>query len=423
MAVKKEIVLIYSEITETAGGHNKVWIGELHDDETVVTKWGRVGYDMQSKSFPNAGESFLLKKEKEKIRKGYTPARTLGGQTGATGGIAKTVQVSNLQAIAREQLARNHPELGKLIDRLVKANIHNITSQTNITYNSATGLFQTPLGIVTMEGIDEARNLLVEVKKGLINKRTNELKKLVSNYLRIIPQNIGMKFEVASVFPDIESIQKQSDILDSLEASYKAAIATPVTPDAPKTYVEKIFEVDLDVLSQTDNNYDRLVNYYERSKKSMHGYGHVKVRQIFTINVHEMDKAFNKALGNVMEVYHGTSQANLLSILKSGLKVSPPSTAYIAGKMFGNGIYGAINSSKSLGYTFGRWGGASADSGWLFVCKFAMGKVHEPHGTCSHPASGHDSVWAKADKCRLNHDELIVYRNNQVNISYLMECK
>jgi poly [ADP-ribose] polymerase len=144
---------------------------------------------------------------------------------------------------------------------------------------------------------------------------------------------------------------------------------------------------------------------------------------MFSVKVHEMDKNFDTKLGNVTEVYHGTSQANLLSILKSGLKTSPPSSAYIAGKMFGNGIYGAINSSKSLGYTFGRWGGSQGDSGWLFVCDFAMGKIHEPHGTCSRPAAGCDSVWAKSHKCGLNHDELIVYRNNQVNIRYLLECK
>lgn len=419
MSVKKEITLIYADVGDN---HNKVWIGTLHDNDDVITKWGRVGYDMQSKTFSGAGESFLLKKEREKLKKGYTPARTLGGQTGATGG-AQSIQVSNLQAIAREQLAKNHPELGKLIDRLVKANIHNITSQTNITYNAATGLFQTPLGVVMQDGIDEARNLLVEIKKGLIDKRTSELKKLTSSYLRIIPQDIGMKFEVASVFPDVDAIQKQSDILDSLEASLKAMVSAPAPKADKQDTVEKIFAVDLDVLAQSSNEYDRLVNYYERTKKNMHGYGHVKVRQIFTVDIHEMTKAFDAKLGNITEVYHGTSQANLLSILKSGLKVSPPNTAYIAGKMFGNGIYGAINSSKSLGYTFGRWGGGTAESGWLFVGDFAMGKIHEPTSTCSRPASGCDSVWAKSHKVGLNHDELIVYKNNQVKIKYLLECK
>lgn len=417
MALKETITLIWADIGEN---HNKVWIGELHDDDTVVTKWGRVGYDLQSKSFPGAGESFLRRKEREKLNKGYTPAKVVGAVSNG-GDTKKTVTQSGLQAIAREQLAKNHPALSQLIDRLVKANIHNICSQTNITYNADTGLFQTPLGIVTPEGVDEARNLLVEIKKCIVGKC--KLDKLVSDYLRIIPQDVGMKFRVESVFPDVDAVKKQADILDSLEASYKALMSTPVKKDDGKPVeLEKVFEVDLDVLTDAAEC-RRLEDYYHKSMKSMHGYNHVKIRQMFKVRMADMDRAFNRSLGNVTEVYHGTSQANILSILKSGLRTAPPSTAYIAGKMFGNGVYGAINSSKSLGYTYGRWGGSSGDSGWLFVCDFAMGKIDYPRHTCSRPAAGCDSVWAKADKVGLNHDELIVYKNNQVNIKFLLECK
>jgi len=416
MAIKKTITLIWADVVDN---HNKVWVGELHDDDTVVTKWGRVGYDMQSKSFPSAGESFLNKKEREKLNKGYTPAKVVNNE-----GVSRQPTTANqvsLQAIAREQLAKNHPELSKLIDRLVLTNIHNICSQTNITYNSDTGLFQTPLGIVTPEGVDEARNLLVEIKKCLLGKC--KLDKLVSDYLRIIPQDVGMKFRVESVFPDVDAIKKQADILDSLEASYKALMtAAPKKADGKPASLEKVFEVDLDILRDASEQ-RRLEDYYHRSMKSMHGYGHVKIRQMYKVCMTDMDKAFHRALGHITEVYHGTSQANILSILKTGLRTAPPSTAYIAGKMFGNGIYGAINSSKSLGYTYGRWGGSSGDSGWLFVCDFAMGKIDYPTGTCHRPAAGHDSVWAKASRVHLNHDELIVYKNNQVNIKYLLECK
>ena len=416
MAIKITITLIWADIEEN---HNKVWIGELHDDDTVITKWGRVGYDLQFKTFPNAGESFLRRKEREKLNKGYTPAKVVGSVSNGDG--PKTVTQSALQTIAREQLAKNHPVLGQLIDRLVRANIHNICSQTNITYNADTGLFQTPLGIVTPEGVEEARNLLVEIKKCIIGKC--KLDKLVSDYLRIIPQDVGMKFRVESVFPNVDAVQKQGDILDSLEASYKAlTTAAPKQAEDKPTKPEQVFEVDLDILSDAAEQ-RRLENYYHKSMKSMHGYSHVKIRQMFRVRMADMDKAFARNLAPLQEVYHGTSQANILSILKSGLRTAPPSTAFIAGKMFGNGIYGAINSSKSLGYTYGRWGGSSGDSGWLFVCDFAMGKIDYPHNTCFGPSFGCDSVWAKADKVGLNHDELIVYKNHQVNIKYLLECK
>jgi poly [ADP-ribose] polymerase 2/3/4 len=414
--ITKKIRLIYSEVGENS---NKVWEGELYDDSSVITRWGRVGNTLDSKTFPNAGEVFLLKKQKEKEKKGYTILKTLG-----EGIEVKSAPVSNLHEIAMAQIAKNNPELSKILERLSKANVHNITSQTNITYNSATGLFQTPLGIITQEGIDEARNLLVNVKKAMIDAKKKEMEKLTSGYLRLIPQKVGTRLTVESVFPDLDAVQKQADILDSLEASLKS-VTTVTTTDKTKSKIdlEKVFAVDMDVLKDAQEQ-RRLEDFYQKSMKSMHGYNHIKIRQMFKVNVNEMDLNFDTKLGNNVEVYHGTSQANLLSILKSGLKTSPPSTAFIAGKMFGNGIYGAVNSSKSLGYTFGRWGGsAAADSGWLFVCDFAMGKVYEPSSTCNGPASGHDSVWAKASKVGLNHDELIIYRNNQVRIKYLLECK
>src|SRR5579859_2991905 len=130
--------------SDVANNNNKVWFGELYDNGDVITRWGRIGSKMDFKLFPNAGESFLLKKEREKLRpkkdkESYTRVPLVEGTDGAA---PVTKQVDNLAQIAKEQLAKNHPELSKLIDRLVKANVHNITSQTNITYNSATGLFQ-----------------------------------------------------------------------------------------------------------------------------------------------------------------------------------------------------------------------------------------------------------------------------------------
>jgi poly [ADP-ribose] polymerase 2/3/4 len=419
MAITKSITLIMADAEEN---NNKVWIGELHDNGDVITRWGRIRANMeesmQSKTFPSAGETFLMKKEKEKTKKGYVYPKTLSG---VSAGSTKVVRKDNIAEIARQQLAKNRPELAKLIDRLVAANVHNITSQTNITYNADTGLFQTPLGIITQEGIDDARALLVEIKKGL--DKPESLKKIVSQYLMIIPQDVGMRIDIKALFPDNDAILKQNNILDSLEASYKSVISAPAkTDDGKAPELEKVFAADLDICTD-DKERKRLVDYYERTKKRMHGYDHVKVREIYTVDINHMTKAYNTKLGNDTEVYHGTSQANLLSILKSGLKVSPPSTAYIAGKMFGNGTYGAINSSKSLGYTFGRWGGSTADSGWLFVCDFAMGKIYKPRGRCSEPAAGYDSVWAESAACGLAHDELIVYKDNQTRIKYLLECK
>ncbi|HOS16660.1 MAG TPA: WGR domain-containing protein, partial [Bacteroidales bacterium] len=364
----REVKLIKAEAKVNS---NKWWTGQLFDDGTVKATWGRVGYKGDSGQW-NRGEKYFDKKIQEKLKKGYTYLKTIGnGNKEVSAGTS--VKNKDLHSIARTQLVKSSsPKLERLIDQLVKSNIHRITQDTQITYSSKTGLFSTPMGIVTMEGIEEARNLLaklsVHVRAQNYNKEADDL---LNQYLRLIPQNIGMrKFDCETLIPGELSLQKQNDLLDALESSYMALTKSD-SSNKSNSPQEKIFKVDLDILTD-DSERRRLEKFFTSSKRKMHGYDKVKIREIYQVNIHEMTAAFESTLTPIVEVFHGTSQANCLSILKSGLKIRPPSTASIAGSMFGNGIYGAINSSKSLGYTFGRWGqGGVGESGWLFICKFA----------------------------------------------------
>jgi poly [ADP-ribose] polymerase 2/3/4 len=417
--VIEEVKLIFADVTDNT---NKVWYGLLYDNGDCETRWGRIGYNLQSKYFKNSGKSFLEKKRREKEKKGYSELKTIGSVSNPSVSLAQSnVKNHDLNNIAKSQLIKTqNPILTKLIDRLVLANVHKITANTQITYNSSTGLFATALGIVTMDGLTEARIILSNMAPLIRTDNFGDaLNKLVNQYLRIIPQNVGMRLNVRSLLPDDNAIQKQSDLIDSLESSYQALHSTPASKSDKKH--ETVFKVDMDVLEDKTTR-NRLEKWFESSKKSMHRYDRVKVQEIFAVTIHDMNEAFNNKIGNLEEVWHGTSQANCLSILKSGLKTSPPSTAAIAGKMFGNGIYGAKSSSKSMGYTFGRWGqGGTGDSGWLFVCDFAMGKTYTTYNSCREPI-GHNSTWARAGQ-GLQNDELIVYKNNQCNIRYLLEIK
>jgi poly [ADP-ribose] polymerase len=416
----KEIRLIK---TEVESNNNKFWTGQLFDDGTVKASWGRVGYSGDSGEWPG-GDDYLQKKIKEKNKKGYSELKTVSSVVTASQSSGNQVKDRDLHAIAKTQLIKSsNPILERLIKRFVDANVHKITSSTQITYNSTTGLFATPLGIVTIEGITEARDLLADLAPIVRGRKFGtDSDRLLSKYLRLIPQHLGMgRFSTETVIPDDNAIQKQNDLIDSLESSYQALQTTPATPNSPTKAQEQVFQVDMDVLTDAAER-SRLDRYFESSKKRMHGYDNVRVKEIFKVNIHDMTNGFESNTTPIKEVFHGTSVANTLSILKSGLKVSPPSTAAIAGKMFSNGIYGAINSSKSMGYTFGRWTGASSgDNGYLFICDFSMGKIHTAYSACS-PPRGYDSIWAKAGQS-LQNDELIVYRNSQAKIKYLLEVK
>lgn len=397
------------------GNNNKFWNADLHDDGNVFVLYGRVGYSGQSEGPFPGGQAFLDKKIKEKKKKGYIEFDGIAVESSKT-----TVSVvPDVKEVAKKQIKFSSPQLEKLIERLAASNIHNITSSTKITYDVNTGLFSTPLGIVTPASIDEARNLLALIKAQKENGKDESFGPSINRYLMLIPHDFGMT--KVQHFVDSMDFMQELNTLDSLEASYASFTTSVKENKSDKSIEEQIFNVKLDVIS----DFADINKWFENSKRKAHGYDNVRIKNAYAVDIKENTDAFKskgEKFGNLVQVFHGTSEANLLSILKSGMKISPPSTAYIAGKMFGNGVYGAVQSTKALGYTFGRWGGSTAASGWLFVCNFAMGNTLNPKRTGA-PPSGYDSVWAKSGACGLYHDELIVYKNEQIQITHLLECK
>jgi len=416
----KEVRLIKLEQTDDINSY-KFWNSKAYDDGNWSAEWGRVGCNNPESGTWNESKKTLDSVVRSKLKKGYVEQKTIG-ETSSKSPTQAVKSNVELHEIAKKQIIKtSNPILERLIKRLVDSNVHKITSNTQITYNSTTGLFATPLGILSNEGLTEARDLLANISP-LVKSNTlnSEFNKLVFKYLTIVPQSLGMKrIHPEEVIPNNDALQKQLDLIDSLEASYNAMqTAKPAT--ATSTPIEEVFKVDMDVLTD-DKERGRLTDYFEKSKKDMHNYNQVKIREFYKVNIHDITNSFNDKLAPIKEVFHGTSEANCLSILKSGLKVSPPSTAAIAGKMFGSGTYGALSSSKSMGYTFGKWTNTGCDTGYLFICDFSMGKTYETYSSCNVPL-GYDSIWAKAGR-GLYNDELVVYKNNQVKVKYLLEVK
>ena len=417
----EETKLIFADVTDN---HNKVWYGLLYDNDDCETRWGRIGNALQSKIFAGAGRHFLEKKKLEKLRKGYTELKTI--DTNITGSAASVIHNGKLHQIAKEQLVKSsNPILERLIKRFVDANVHRITSSTQITYNSTTGLFATPLGLVEQSGLVDARDLLAELAP-LVRNRTfgTEADHILCKYLRIIPQSLGMKrFSTETLIPDENALQRQLDLIDSLESSYQALQNnSPPSISTSDSSTEQVFNVDLDILTDQPE-IDRIIRWFNTSNRATHGYSRVKISTFLKIKIHDNWSNFDEKVGNIKEVWHGTGEPNLLSIFKVGLKISPPSTTVITGRLFGNGHYGSLDSSKSMQYTFGRFSGSYGTSGWLLVVDFAMGNTCYIRSYGGSKPHGYDSIWAKKENTGLRFDELIVPRDNQVRIKYLLELK
>lgn len=405
-----EVRLIFSDATENK---NKFWHGKLFDNGDVLVEWGRVGYNSQSKLHPNAGERKLESLKKSKLKKGYTEQRTIASNL-------KNVAKNSLKQVAVNDIG-GCTEVKKLISWLADINIHKITSNTNIVYDSSEGTFNTPLGLVTIDGIHEAQSILNKISN-LVESHSldDNFSNLVSEYLRIIPQNVGMKRGWENrFFGSHDLIAKQFDIIDSLEASLQK-ISTKTQENS-----ERVFEVKLSIVTDRDV-IKNISDKYEKSRGFHRDVKNFKIKQIFQVYIPTMQEAFEKDgknIGNIMSLFHGTKASNLLSILKVGLIIPPSNASHCTGRMFGPGIYFSDQSSKSLRYATNAWTyGGNTDRTFMFICDVAMGRYYVPSGPRnSLPPKGYDSYFAKAGISGVMNNEMIIPRVSQCNLVHLIE--
>ena len=234
-------------------------------------------------------------------------------------------QTNNLIASKQIEHGRD-PRSKELIRYLVKSNIHQIISQTDITYNSAMGGFRTPLGIVTPDAISQARQYLVQIvatRKG----NNYKLRQLLSRYLRLIPQNLGHKLD-ESQFASPQEIQRQYEILNALEAALNMDCNTD-------TDTQQIFQCTIERVpgstAEGKQTFRSINQLYKSTINQNHIAARYRLRRVYRLDIPSMRKAFSakeKAIGNVKRHWHGTKASNLLSILKQGLIIPPANAAH-----------------------------------------------------------------------------------------------
>ncbi len=415
-------------MANVAANNNKFWEIQLLDDGSVVCRWGRVGEtgDSLEKRFPSVSraEVFYDSKCREKEKKGYQALRTVS-TSGTT--VVRTPSNHNLAEIAAKQIQTSSPETLALVHYLTQANIHNILSSTTMQYDTSKGTFSTPLGIVTKDAIIEARRLLSDIgdyvdRQDLDNP---DLLPHLNQYLMLIPQDIGRSRPSArTLYPSLDAIQRQNDILDALDASLQSSLCNPVDHQE-RCEEPTFFEVKLQ--SVTDGKtIDSIRKKYKETQKSMHGSSVLDVKTVYHVELGAMNRAFENdgaKLDNIWDLWHGTKKGNLLSIMSKGFVIPPSNAPHCTGRLFGNGAYFSDQSTKSLNYSWGYWDGKQDDNCFMFICRVAMGKYYHPNSTCERlPKPGYDSTFAQGGKCgSLLNNEMIVYRTSQIEPVFLIE--
>jgi poly [ADP-ribose] polymerase len=414
---------------------NKVWIGIAYSDGSFETRFGRVRDEAKlvssHKKFPTqtAAENELERKRREKLGKGYKDTVVLDNTAAVA--VSKTRRDDLVQTAAAEiDGASGDRVTSDLIKYLVEVNIHHITHSTNIKYNAKTGAFSTPLGILTPEAISAARDLLVELQRldGLKRKQKAKRAGVVRDYFQLVPKDFGMKIPPAETLIATEQqFQEEAAILDALES------ALTTDEDTPKAK-RKLFECKLNLVPHYTNEgkavFKTVRDLYFSTRNVRHHpmAAGLQMTRLYEVEIGEMKRRYDATaanLGNIRsDLWHGTRASNLLSILKHGLVIPPSNAAHCTGRMFGNGIYTSLQSTKALNYATDFWNrsGTRNQRTFMFLCDVSLGKVHKANTYGGgFPVRNSNTTWVEPGQGGVMNHECIVYDTSQVNLRYLAE--
>lgn len=271
--------------------------------------------------------------------------------------------------------------------------------------------------------IDEAQHILNEISDlsslTRINEHLLELYKVIPRKMNNVRDHL-----LSHVSERDGKVSSEQLALDSMDSSNIIHIDNPL----------KTLNIDAFSIENPKEMEDFL--YPTMGKQGRHYYGrNAKIHKVFKVEHAIRQKEFDDWVSDQKNkstemLIHGTRNANIFSILKSGLLVRPTNAASYAGSAYGNGIYHSAHSAKSLGYV-------GHDNDKLFLIQQVhMGKPYTYDGWYR-PSKGlsrsdmtytglkkrgYDSLFVKPGDGLLN-SEYVVYRQEQTTTSFLVWMK
>lgn len=379
-------------------------------------EYGRVGASCQRRSYPM---SQWHMKYNEKICKGY---------------VDKTEERKELinHIPAKDKKGKTYKEIenaviDQIIERLQK--MATVSISANYTVSSNT---------VTQKMVDNAQRIINTL---MMTKNLHSFNNLLLDLFTIIPRRMGNVNDfLAKSDADYNKIlEREQNVLDVMAGQVTTADKMLEETKEDEKSKSKT-KAKLTILEALGLEFYEISKEEEDNIKKHLGSCSGKFYRAWGVRNKRTEKAFDKFVKehDIQEtkyLWHGSRNENIWSIINKGL-VFHPTNAVISGKMFGYGIYFAPKAQKSLGYTSLRgsyWASGNESSGFMAVYKVAYG---EPYNVHSFDSKYYDFNWNRLQAAKkgagclhahagsmLQNDEIVVYKEEQTTVRYLVELK
>jgi poly [ADP-ribose] polymerase len=284
---------------------------------------------------------------------------------------------------------------------------------------------------VTQDMVDAAQKIIDELANN--SATVDEFNANLLKLFTVIPRKMGdVRDYLADKTDDFSKIiTKEQDLLDVMRGQIyvKPEIEPTVTTEKKQQTI--LEELGL-VMEETTRDDVALI-------KTLMNESADKFRKAWRVTNLKTQERFDKfvkenGIKDTRLLFHGSRSENFWSIMKTGL-VLRPTNAVITGKMFGYGVYYAPKCAKSIGYTSlsgSYWAHGGNNTAYMAIFDVAYGTPYDVYNFDSKYynldynklqqfKSGANCLHAHADRGMLRNDEIVVYKEEQMTIKYLIE--
>ena len=394
----------------TANNNNKYY-KLIPDGDYFNVEFGRIGATCQKARYPMSDWD---KKYKEKVKKGY---------------VDQTDLMADLIQEVKPKTEKEYRDIESKAIQMIVDKLQDMAKKS-IQKNYKVGAAE-----VTQAMCDKAQSKIDEINLSLDKMTVKKFNDELLVLFGIIPRKMANVNDYLCNSKDdfVKIMQREQDTLDVMKGQVVQHIATTTDDEEPAGEEPK-----QTILEALGLEFSEITKEEEEHIKDLLGESRSKFRRAWKVTNLKTQKRFDdfvkkEKIKEIKELWHGSRNENWWSIVQTGL-VLRPCNVVISGKMFGIGTYFAPKAQKSIGYTSlqgSYWAGGRESTAYMAVMKVAYGKPYDVHSFDSkyynfnyerlqEAKKGANCLHAHAGSM-LRNDEIVIYKEEQCTIEYLVE--